>query len=29
MSGGVAIAIAVAFLVVWLRPDAWWVRRRS
>jgi len=25
MSGGVAIAIAVAILVVWLRPDAWWV----
>jgi len=25
MSGGVAIAIAAAILVVWLRPDAWWV----
>src|SRR5436190_1569865 len=25
MSGGVAIAVAAAVLVEWLRPDAWWV----
>ncbi|HEY4747582.1 MAG TPA: hypothetical protein VIH38_08450, partial [Steroidobacteraceae bacterium] len=25
MSGGVAIAVAAAILVEWLRPDAWWV----
>src|SRR5437762_12649351 len=25
MGGGVAIAVAAAVLVEWLRPDAWWV----